>query len=716
MESNNTPPVAPVHEVSDTYFGITVVDPYRWMEDSTNPQFEQWLKEQNNYARTVLDNIPGRAELLSRIASLNDAGEIVRSLQLAGECLFYLKQAHGDNVSKLYVRTSLDDEERLLVDPEKLSRPEVNYAIDYFKPSPDGRYVTYGISLNGSEDSVLHIMECNTGRELEEKIDRTWFSAGTIFWNPNSESFFYNRQQKLTDGISPSERGLKSRTYLHKLGTNPELDQAVLGFGLSDQVQINESDVPFIVTFSSTPYILGVIAHGVQNEVTIYSAPISSLSEADIPWQKIVDVSDAVIGFPEYGGPGISGIGNKLYLLTHRDAPRLKIVCVNLENPDIGNAETIVSPSELVLKGLGIAEDGLYVQQLDGGISRILHIPFDNKLPQSIALPFEGSIQELVINPNKPGFLVRLASWTKSSLWLIYNPKTEQFTNTQLKAPSTIDFSEIEAMEVKAESTDGTLVPLSIISKRDLVRDGSHPTLLYGYGAYGISIEPFFNPTFLAWLERGGILAVAHVRGGGEYGEDWHKAGMKLLKENSINDFLACAEYLIDQKYTAPAHLSGEGGSAGGILIGGAITRRPEIFGTAVISVGISNSLRFEITPNGPANIPEFGSVETKEGFQSLYAMDAYHHVQDCTMYPAVLLTTGINDPRVEPWQSGKMAARLQAATASNKPILLRVDYEGGHGSGATKSQKVIELADEYAFLFWQLGHPDFQLQVYSKE
>jgi prolyl oligopeptidase len=273
-----------------------------------------------------------------------------------------------------------------------------------------------------------------------------------------------------------------------------------------------------------------------------------------------------------------------------------------------------------------------------------------------------------------------------------------------LVPPSPVDFSQIESEEVKCKSADGTMVPLSIIHKRGMALDGSHPTWLSGYGAYGITYDPSFQPTWLAFLEKGGIYAVAHVRGGGEYGEDWHQGGQKLTKQHTIDDFLAGAEYLVEHKYTSAAHLAGEGTSAGGITIGGAITQRPDLFGAALIRVGDSDSLRSETMASGPANIPEFGTVKDADGFKALYAMDAYQHVKADTRYPAVLLSTGVNDPRVAPWQAAKMTARLQASSSSDKPILLRVDYDAGHGIGSTKSQRDSERADDVAFLLWQLG------------
>jgi prolyl oligopeptidase len=309
---------------------------------------------------------------------------------------------------------------------------------------------------------------------------------------------------------------------------------------------------------------------------------------------------------------------------------------------------------------------------------------------------------------------VRIESWVKSSLWCAYDPRSGKLDDTKLMPSSPVDFSQIESVEVKARSADGTLVPLSIIYKRGLARDGSNPTLLNGYGAYGTSLDPSFDPTRLAWLERGGVLALAHVRGGGEYGEEWHQAGMKLTKYNTIDDFIACAEYLIQEKYTSAKFLGGEGRSAGSITISGAITKRPDLFAAGLIIGGSPNVLRSEEQASGPANALEFGTVKTPDGFKAVEAMDAYHRVKPGVAYPAIMLAAGIADLRVAPWQSAKMTARLQADTRSGKPVLLRVSYDEGHGFGSTKAQRDELTADKYAFLLWQFGIAAYQPQPAS--
>jgi prolyl oligopeptidase len=308
------------------------------------------------------------------------------------------------------------------------------------------------------------------------------------------------------------------------------------------------------------------------------------------------------------------------------------------------------------------------------------------------------------------GILIYTNNWTKGSLIYEYDPGSKTFTDTGLLPKGTFDdVPGYVSREVKVESHDGVMVPLSILHKEDLSMGGNNPTLLVGYGSYGSSRGVSFSPTRLAWLEKGGVLAIAHVRGGGEYGKEWHLAGRMLNKPNTWKDFIACAEYLIREGYTSKERIAGQGGSAGGILIGRSITERPDLFAAAVINVGMLDAIRAETTTNGVPNIMEFGTVTEEDGFRGLHEMSTYHHVEDGTAYPAVLLTHGINDPRVDPWMSGKMTARLQAASSSGEPVLFRVDYDAGHGIGSSRDQYLQQLADTWAFLLWQFGVRGYQ-------
>jgi prolyl oligopeptidase len=692
------PPTAAVREVTDTYFGQKVVDPYRWMEDTKSAEFADWLKAENGYTRAVLAKIPGRAALAARIKALDDAGPAVSSVQWADGRYFYFKTDPGSDNRRLFVRNRLDAPERLLLDTEKQSTKEKHYSIDYFTPSLDGQYVAAGVSSGGSENSVLEVIATDTGKELPDRIDRAEF--GGVSWRKDGRSFYYTRLAKLAPDAPPTDKYLKSRVFLHTLGSNPDGEPAVFGFGVSDSVAVVPADLSFVLQSTVSPWIIGVVAHGVQNEQTLYAAPADSVRGASTPWRRIVDVEDAVTSFDLRA--------DTIYLLSHKDASHFQILSMDLARP--GSKPAVLVPaSDAVIRNLGVARDALYVQDLDAGMGRLRRVAFGGGPAEIVALPFTGAIQGFATDARLDGPIVQITSWTESPRWYSYAASDRSLVDTKLVPRSPVDFSGIESVEVKAKSADGTMVPLSIIFRKGLAMDGSHPTYLVGYGAYGITYDPAFVPTNLAWLERGGVLAVAHVRGGGEYGEDWHRAGMLLTKPHTVDDFIACGEYLIEKRYTTPPRLSGEGTSAGGVTIGGAITRRPDLFGAALIRVGDSDSLRSETMESGPANIPEFGTVKTEDGFKALWAMDAYQHVKDHTPYPAVMLTTGANDPRVAPWQAAKMAARLQAATSSGKPVLLRVDYDAGHGMGSTKSQRDEQRADEYAFLLWQLGAPDFQ-------
>lgn len=694
-------PPTPVREVSDDYFGTKVTDPYRWLENTSDPEVVSWMKSQNDYTREQLAKIPGRDKLLERIRSLDNAGAVVSSLQIWGGHYFYLKTEPGSDNRKLYVRETVSAPERLLVDPEKLKTSDgKHFSIDYFQPSLDGKYVAYGISPGGSEDSVIHILETASGKGLTDVIDRAQFGQPT--WLPGNKSFFFTRTQKLSASDPPTAKYQKLRVYRHTLGDDPEKDSQVFGYEFAPNVKVTEDDFPVLVYSPAAPKaMVGLVIHGVKNEKDVYVAPFDAIPTVNTSWTKVADDSEDITSLDIHG--------DDLFLLSHKDASRFKVLRTSLSKPDLAKATLAVPPGEAVIVNIAAAADGLYIQDLDGGIGKLRRLSYSSGSAEALKLPFDGAIQSLVTNPTEPGAWLELVGWTKPPLWYVLDRKSGKVQDTHIVPASPVDFSEIVSEEVKAKSADGTMVPLSIIHRRDIRTDGSNPTWLEGYGSYGITLDPTFRPTWLAFLERGGVFAVAHVRGGGEYGEDWHNGGRKLTKQHTIDDFIACAQYLIENKYTSAAKLAGEGTSAGGVTIGGAVTQRPDLFAAALIRVGDSDSLRSELMASGPANVPEFGTVKEPDGFKALYGMDAYQHVKADTAYPAVLLTTGVNDPRVAPWQAAKMTARLQASTNDNKPVLLRVDYDAGHGLGSTKSQRDAELADEVAFLFWQFGMPEFQ-------
>ena len=699
-------PYTPVREVVDDYFGTKVTDPYRWLENSKDPEVIAWVKAQNDYARAIFAGIPGRDQLLDRIKELDHAGSVLSMLKVWAGRYFYLKTEPGSIANKLYVRDKLTAAERLLVDPEKLTTAQgVRFGVDYFQPSLDGKYVAYGISPGGSENSVLHIVETATGKVLSDVIDRAQFAKPT--WLPDG-SFFYTRTPKVPLDAPSNAKFQKARTYRHVLGKDPDQEVAVFGYQVSPNVKVAQEDFPALYYSSGAPnYVLGLIMHGAKREFDVYTAAFRNGDSTKLAWKKAADESEEVTGYDTHG--------ESLFLLCHKDTSRFKVFRTSLANPDLAHAALVVPPSEKVVKKIVAAGDALYVQELDGGIGRMRRLPYDSTNLQPVNLPFDGAIQSLVANPIEPGVWLELTSWTKSHMWYALDTVSGKVVDTGLVLPSSADYSQIESEEVHVKSADGTMVPLSIVHQRGMVLDGSHPTWLQAFGAYGSPLDPIFRPTLLALLERGGVFAAAHIRGGGDYGDEWYRGGHILTKQNSIDDMLAAAAYLIEHKFTCPARLTGECTSAGGVTIGGAITQRPDRFAVALILVAWSNLLRSEAMPSGAVNIPEFGTVKDPDLFPAVYAMDAYQHVKPNTPYPAVVLTAGGNDPRVQVWQAAKMAARLQASTSSGKPVLLRVEYEMGHaasvwtGFGSTKTQRNEELADELAFMFWQMGVPEFQ-------
>ena len=706
------PPVAPVRPVVDEYYGTKVTDPYRWMEDMQNPELLTWMKAQADYARQTLDAIPGRKRLLDQHLELDatTTEKVSNVNHRPGNQYVYLKQRPAEPSPKLYSRQGLTGTETLLADPDALKGTATGHAsISYYSVSPDGRQVAVGVAVGGSENTVIHILNTATGHGSGETIDRATF--GNVNWLPDGKSFVYLRMPKLAADAPVTEKRQKIRVYRHTVGTDPEQDKAVFGYDVSPRAPVAARDGPAVELIPGSQYALGLVHPVVDRWTTLYVAPISTLDGPDIPWRKVCDIADSV--------SDVALHGDNLYVVSGRNASRYKVLRTSLKNPDLARAEVIVPPGEAVISGfasgmgaLHSAEDALYVQLLDGGLGRLLRVPYGPKpVVTPVELPFAGSIAEVDAHPLVPGLLVSLNSWVKAPALYALDPRTGQLTDTKLQPLGSLGDASayLEAEEVRVKAADGTLIPLSIIHKRGLVRNGTNPTLFTGYGSYGAIMKPLYDPAMRVWYDQGGIYAVAHVRGGGESGEDWHRAGQKATKPNTWRDFNACAEYLIGHKYTTPAKLAGWGVSAGGILIGRAVTERPDLYGVAIMSVGCLDMLRMETTANGVPNMAEFGSTKTEVGFNALHAMSAFHHVKNGTKYPATLLITGINDPRVEPWLSAKMAARLQAASGSGKPVLLRVDYDAGHGVGSTTRQFYEMVTDVIAFMRWQFGDPDAQ-------
>ena len=693
----SNPPRARVEIVRDEYFGSVIDDPYRGMEDYKGEEAQTWLHQQANHAAQVLGALPERDALLARITKLSDAGPEMRSLSVAGGRVFALRQNPGENLPRLVMYATPTAPETTLIDPNTISG-DAHTAIDWFAPSRDGRLVAYGVSQGGSEDSTLHVLDVEGGKALDLAIQHVQF--GGVCWLEDNASFLYNLLPPPTPEAPPGDFYLDSRVQVHRLGADPASDPVVLGRGAHAGVNLDRIDIPFVVVRSDSPWMVGLVLHGDLKENLVYVAPTSALAvPASIPWRRVASPDDAVTGF--------SITGNTLYLLTHHNAPRYQVIALPLDahdSPDLGRATVVVPEGDAVLQDICVAGEYLLVREMTAGVGGLRRVPLAGGAPEAVSLPDTGAILDWAGEPGSSVVYLATTAWTAAPRILRYDAVSNTVSDTGWLPPSSVDFNEIEAHEVEAPAPDGERIPLSIIHRKGLALDSSHPTLLIGYGSYGISFPPFFMPQMLAWYERGGVMAMAHMRGGGEKGDEWHQAGRLLNKENTIGDFIACAEYLVGEGYTQPGLLAGEGGSAGGIPSGGALVRRPDLFAAMVMRVAITNALRAELTENGPPNVMEFGSATTEDGFHGLLIIDSYQRVRDGTAYPAVLLTSGANDPRVVVWMAMKMAARLQAATSSDKPILLRLEEQGGHGMGSTRQQEDAELADKLAFLLWQFG------------
>ena len=706
--SADAPPAFAVRDVPEVFFGTSVPDPYRALEDKTAPEVVQWMKAQDQHARDLLARIPGRAGLVERLLRYDAAvsARVVGVTRETGDLWLYQRRGADENQFKLYQRRGLKGAERLLVDPEAAEKLTGKpHAINYFSAAPGGRKLAYGLSAQGSEDAALHVID-GTGKALAGPISRA--NYGGVSWAGDGRRLLFNRLQAMTPGLPETEKFQRSQVLLWDTSQPIERARSVFGIG-TPGVDIGPAEAPYASFTSDGRWVLGYIANGTQSELGLYVSPAPAVLAGKPRWRKLFGPEAAVVGVAYHH--------HTLYLRSHLEASRFKILRLNLNQPSIAQATLLAPAGDKVITNLAAASDGLYVEMRDGNVKRLFKRAWGRAKPLTeIALPMAGSFNlsddETGISagdPRLPGLVHDLQSWTRARQIHVINA-SGRVRNSGLQPAGAFDApADLVATEVSVKSHDGALVPMSIIHRKGLALDGRNPVLLTGYASYGTTEEPYFSTGRLAFIEAGGVVAVANPRGSSVVGQDWYRAGFQATKPNTWKDFIACAEWLIAQRYTAPDKLGIPGGSAGGILVGMAMVERPDLFASVVSSVGALDMLRAELTPNGVSNIPEFGSRATEAGFRALLAMSTYHQIRDGTRYPAVLLTHGVNDPRVEVWMSTKTGARLQAASSSGKPVLLRLDWDAGHGVGNTKRQQIEERADIYAFMLWQAGVAGYQ-------
>lgn len=696
-------PVAAVRNVPEKFFGTTVDDPYRYFEDLKNPEVAAWMKAHSDRAHATLQRIRGRAALRKRLDEIDAsvAARVTDVQRRTSELYFYQRRGASEDQLKLCVRQGLQGAERVLFDPETLKKATgTPHAINWYSASPDGSKVALGVSAGGSEEASMRVLDVRTGQPLGPIIERTLF--GGISWSLDGRQIYFHRMQALNKGAPPTGKYQRSMACVMPVGGTEASIRVLLRAGDKVPFAIPAAEFAFIEILPDGRAVATVF-DGVSPEFSAWHSTEAAIRAGRPAWKRLFDKADAVTS--------MALMGERVVALTHRDAPRYKIVGGRLAGFSMARAETLVPESTRVLGGLAAAADAVYFDVRDGNVKKLFKLAAaEGAQPQEVALPVLGSFTFGGVDPALPGVLLELESWTRARRIVAVSP-AGGVSDTGLQPAGPLDAPDnVTATEVMVKSHDGAMVPMSIIHRTGTPLDAANPTILYGYASYGFTEEPFFSPSRLAWMEAGGVFAVANPRGSGVFGKDWHRAGKQATKPNTWKDFIACAEYLVAQKWTRPARLAILGGSAGGILVGMAMCERPDLFAAVMPAVGCLDMVRAETTPNGIPNIPEFGSRKTEAGFRALLAMSTYHAIRDGVKYPAVLLTHGVNDPRVDVWNSTKTAARLMAASASGKPVLMRLDYDSGHGIGDTKAQQLDDRADAYAFVLWQTGMPGWEL------
>ncbi len=677
-------PATPKRPVVNEYHGTKVTDDYQWLEKSDDPATMAWMKDETRVARGVLDGLPAAAALRQRIGGLlKGQSSSFFSFRRAGKTQFALKSAPPKEQPLLVTLASVDDpgSAKVLLDPSVLDASGKT-TMDFYVPSLDGKKVAVSISKGGSESGDVHVYDAATGKELGDLIPHVngGTAGGSVAWNKDGSGFFYTRYPHAGERAA-EDMGFFQQVYFHKLGTPIDKDTYALGKELPRIAEIA------LATSDDGNYTLAEVANGDGGEFAHYLFDGKA-------WKQLTKLEDKITSM-------IFGRDGRLYLLSTAGAPRGKILRLDARKPDLTKAELLVPESEASIQSMAVTASRLYVADLLGGPSQLRLFDLQGKAQPPVPIPPISSVGQLA-RLGGDDVLIHISSYLAPSAWHRFAGKGE-VTRSKLFSTSPADFTGYEAVRETCVSKDGTKVPMTVLRKKGMTMDHSAPTLLYGYGRYDISLSPWFDPATLAWLEQGGVYAVANLRGGGEFGEAWHQQGMLAKKQNVFDDFAACAAQLSTSGYTRPDRLALQGGSNGGLLMGAMITQHPELFRAVHSAVGIYDMLRSELWPNGAFNIPEFGTVKDPALFKALYDYSPYHYVKDGTAYPSVLFTTGLNDPRVDPGQSRKFAARLQAAGGKN-PALLVVKMDGGHGIGGSLSDQIDESADVFAFLFKELG------------
>lgn len=692
-------PATPKRPVTDTYFGKKVVDNYRWLEDTNNPEVQAWFKAQGDYTTQTLDQIPGRDRL---IKTFEDYDKLLAvrygEIKQRGNRYFYRKTLPSEKVGKLYLREGKTGPEKLLFDPLSLATDkQKSYAMTAFTPSPNGQLVVIGLQEGGAELSTLRTMTVATKAFRSESIPAVF--GGTVDWLPDNSGFLYTPNNS-TDPKDP-KGNLDTKARLHRLGTAASADPDLFSRAKNPDMGIRPDQYPLMAFSNDRTQVFGELS-SVDRRINAWVTTPADLSRPAIAWKRLAAPADSVYRYFK--------IGSRLYLHSVKGAPNGRILTTDATMPNPATATVLLPEGKQNITGVTATKDYLFVTLSDGINEHIRQYSPATKQWAEVPLPTKGTVGIEPYDPSSTNeILIYTTSWNDPGKLYDYNLAAKKLVTSSFHVPMNYPgVADLVVEEVEVPSHDGTMVPLSLVYRKGLKKDGSAVCLMDGYGAYGSSATPYFSRRNLALLNQGVVWAETHPRGGSEKGDKWYRAGYQTTKPNTWKDFIACGDYLVKNGYASPQHLIGMGTSAGGILIGRAITERPDLFAAAISNVSCSNALRMENSPNGPVNAPEFGTVKDSVQCMGLYEMDALQHVVPGTKYPAVLCVGGMNDPRVIVWQPGKLAAALQSASTSGKPVLMQVNYDNGH---FTEDKKVAfrNFANMYAFALWQAGHPAFQ-------
>jgi prolyl oligopeptidase len=682
------PPKAKVAPVEDNVQGHKIVDPYRYLENPGDPDTKVYVEQELSYTRAILDPLPGRDKINARLSQLLEIGT-VGDPQMGGRYYFHTRREGNQNQPILYVREgvngAINGEDRVLVDVNKLSA-DGTVALDWWFVSEDGKYVAYGTSASGSEESTLHIIESATGTVLPDTIDRTRFAS--VAWMKDSSAFYYTRHPKKGE-VPDGEEVYHVKVFYHQIGSDPAKDPLIFGD------RPNPQDIPNVTLSEDDRWLLINVEHG-WTRTEMYLQDLQTKN----PPLEITTGRDFLYGAEFFEG--------KLYITTNEDAPHYRVFVADATNAKRDSWKELIPQTDAVLQSASVTGGKLLAQYEHNATSELKLFGLDGKKLADIPLPALGDVFSTSGRYDRNEIFFGFQSFTvPPSVYRVDLTDVKSALWAKVDAPS-IDPSAYDVQQVWYTSKDGTKVPMFVVNKKGIEKNGKNPTLLTGYGGFNISLKPTFNRSMYLWMEHGGIYAVANLRGGSEFGEDWHRAGMLEKKQNVFDDFIAAGEYLIAQKYTDKDHLAIQGGSNGGLLMGAMITQRPDLFRAVVCAVPLLDMLRYQNFQIAKLWIPEYGSAEDAKQFDWLYAYSPYHHVKPGQEYPAILFMTGDTDTRVDPMHAKKMAALMQAeaknGASQQKPILLRIETKAGHGQGKPVTKQIEENTDMYSFLFWQLG------------